>query len=219
MMRRTSGSPRKARSCERIRQPCFELVGSERGLRGAFNGALLMRLDELSQEASDPDTRIIAVGHKLCVRVERDPRVSTLLIRATVVEEVESALAALVEALTESGLGIHSLSALYQDPDRGEVVVAPLVPPFEAYPEAKPRYPHPPLHNLAPERLVGELADLDLFAGVARDLVRVADGGESGKGCTSDRGAGSSSAPDARRVGSGGGMRCGRRRLWRSWGG
>jgi F-type H+-transporting ATPase subunit gamma len=144
----------------------YLLVGSERGFCGDFNGALLRRLEGLSGEAPDPDPRIIAVGHKLCVRLEGDPRIAALLDGATVVEEVESVLATVVEALTESGLGIHSLSALYQDPDRREVVVAPLVPSFEESRGAEPRYSHPPLLNLAPERLVAELADQHLFAGL-----------------------------------------------------
>jgi F-type H+-transporting ATPase subunit gamma len=69
----------------------YLLVGSERGFCGDFNGALLRRLEQLSAEASDSEPRTIAVRHKLCVRLEGDPRVAALLDGATVVEEVEEA--------------------------------------------------------------------------------------------------------------------------------
>jgi len=76
---------------------------------------LLRRPEGLTGEASDPDPQIAAVGHTLCVRLERDPRVATLLGGAPLVEELESVIAAVVETLPESGLGIHPLSTLYHN--------------------------------------------------------------------------------------------------------
>jgi len=39
---------------------------------------MLRRLDELTGEAPDLDPRIIAVGDKLCMRLESDPQVADL---------------------------------------------------------------------------------------------------------------------------------------------
>ena len=57
-----------------------------------------------------------------------------------------------------------SLVVLYHDPDREHIVTTEVLPPFEQYRDAAPRFPHPPVLNLPPATFLAELIDHYLFA-------------------------------------------------------
>ncbi len=146
--------------------PVYLLIGSERGFCGDFNDLLLHHLESHAGDRNIEKPLLIASGSKLAMRLEHDPRVVALLEGANVVEEVEKTLDQIVHTL--SGLqaqhGTLSLSVLYHDPDKEQISVAEVLPPFESYRNITPQFSHPPLINLPPEEFLVELIDNHLFA-------------------------------------------------------
>lgn len=146
--------------------PVFLLLGSERGFCGDFNETLLRRLESHVQEYSIDTPRVIVTGNKLGNRIEGDPRVITYIDGANVVEEAEKSLSLIIDTLTElqAEEGAVSLTVLFHDPEREQIVTTEVLPPFEQYRDTGPRFPHPPVLNLPPAAFLAELIDHYLFA-------------------------------------------------------
>jgi F-type H+-transporting ATPase subunit gamma len=143
----------------------YLLIGTERGFCGDFNHALPRRLESLlDAHPIDPPT-LIAVGHKLNVLLEDDPRVAARIEGASVAEEVTAVLNPVVAELSrlQEALGLVHVRCLYHVSDE-EIVVQELLPPFEHLRHATPRFAHPPLLNQPPGDLLVELTEHYLFA-------------------------------------------------------
>ena len=146
--------------------PIYLLIGSERGFCGDFNETLLRWLESHILEYNIDTPQLIVTGNKLGNRLEGDPRVVAYIDGANVVEEAENTLSLIINTLTElqDKDGAVSLTVLYHDPDREEIVTTEVLPPFEQYRDTEPRFPHPPILNLPPETFLGELIDHYLFS-------------------------------------------------------
>jgi len=115
------------------------------GLCGDFNEALLARLERFIEERRSISPLLMVVGRKLGARLEADPRVVAAFDGATAVGEVENTLHAITDALAalQARHGMLSLSVFHHDPDHPEVIVAGVLPPFEDYRDAAPRFATP----------------------------------------------------------------------------
>jgi F-type H+-transporting ATPase subunit gamma len=142
------------------------LLGSERGFCGDFNEALLRQLESHLQENSIDTPRLIVTGNKLGNRLRGDPRVVAYVDGANVVEEAENSLTLIINTLTglQDEEGPVSLTVLYHDSNKEQIVTAEVLPPFEQYRESAPQFSYPPLLTLPPEAFLAELIDHYLFA-------------------------------------------------------
>jgi F-type H+-transporting ATPase subunit gamma len=146
--------------------PICLLLGSERGFCGDFNETLLRQLESHVRECSIDTPRLIVTGNKLGNQLQGDPRVVACIDGANVVEEAKKTLSLIINTLTElqAKEGAASLTVLYHDPDKEQIVTTEVLPPFEQYRDTAPRFPHPPVLNLPPAAFLAELIDHYLFA-------------------------------------------------------
>jgi F-type H+-transporting ATPase subunit gamma len=146
--------------------PVYLLLGSERGFCGDFNQALLRQLESHVHEARIDAPRLIATGDKLGNHLAGDSRVITCIAGANVVEEIGKPLTLIINTLTELQVkeGAVSLTVLYHEPDRDQVVTTQVLPPFEQYRNTVPHFSHSPVLNLPPATFLAELIDHYLFA-------------------------------------------------------
>lgn len=143
----------------------YLMLGSERGFCGDFNEILVDTLGERLQQDEIASPLLIAVGHKLHIRLEGDARLISSLDGASVVEEVEAVLGLLVEELAriQQQYGPFRLSVIHHAADIAEVQTGQVMPPFQQDPPP-PRLGHAPLLNLTPEAFYTEMLDQYLFA-------------------------------------------------------
>ncbi len=144
----------------------YLLLGSERGFCGDFNESLLMQMESHIHESNIGTPRLIAVGRKLCTQLEKDTRVAAFINGASVAEEAEKALLQIINTLVQLQAegGTLSLTAIYHDPDREQLITAEVLPPFEKQRTIAPHFSHPPQLNLSPDAFLAELIDHYLFA-------------------------------------------------------
>jgi len=136
------------------------VIGSERGLCGDFNTALLKPLDAAMQQA---DTLPVVVGRRLAAKLQGDKRIAAFVEGPGVVEEVQATLLGLTRVL--SGLqqsAAWRLSALYHEGESGTVQVRQLLPLVT--PETRSDFSHAPLLNLEPTQFLLQLTDQYLYA-------------------------------------------------------
>ena len=145
----------------------YLLLGSERGFCGDFNEVLLHAFDERLLQDGVADPSVVAVGRKLCVRLEGDGRLASVLDGANVAEEVEAVLGRLVDELgrLQSQYGPFRLTVIHHAADTGPVQTERILPPFQQTASAS-RFGHAPLLNLAPDALFADMLDQYLFAGL-----------------------------------------------------
>jgi F-type H+-transporting ATPase subunit gamma len=145
----------------------YLLLGSERGFCGDFNEVLLHALDERLRQEGVAEPLMAAVGRKLCVRLEGDARLVSMLDGANVAEEVEAVLGRLVDELgrVQSQYGPFRLIVVYHAADSGSVQVEQILPPFQQTAPAS-RYGYAPLLDLTPGVLFADMLDHYLFAGL-----------------------------------------------------
>ena len=143
----------------------YLLVGSERGFCGDFNHALLRHLESALAEKAPGSPLLIVAGRKLFTLLEGDTRMVSSLDSASVVEEVTPLLNRLVTVLTslQEKHGPLAVSCLYHGSEDG-ITMQRQLPPFQHLLARPARHAHPPLLNLTPQTLLGELADHYLFA-------------------------------------------------------
>ena len=144
----------------------YLLLGSERGFCGDFNESLLMQVESHSDENGIGAPQLIATGRKLCTQLEKDPRVAAFINGANVVEEAEKTLLQIIDTLArlQTEGGTPSLTAIYHDPDREQIITSEVLPPFEKYRSIAPQFSQPPLLNLSQQDFLAELIDHYLFA-------------------------------------------------------
>jgi F-type H+-transporting ATPase subunit gamma len=147
-------------------QPVCLLFGSERGFCGDFNEALLARLEGFVEERHCVTPLVMAIGRKLGARLEADPRVVASFDGAAAVGEVEKTLHEITRALAalQAQHGMLSLSVFHHDPEHPQVIVTGVLPPFERYRNAVPRFAHAPLTQLPPQAFFGALLDHYLYS-------------------------------------------------------
>lgn len=144
----------------------YLLLGSERGFCGDFNESLLMQLESHIDENNTGTPQLIATGRKLCTQLEKDSRVVAFINGTNVVEEAEKTLLQIINTLArlQREGGTPSLTVIYHDPDREQVVTSEVLPPFEKQRSIAPQFSQPPLLNLSQQAFLAELIDHYLFA-------------------------------------------------------
>jgi F-type H+-transporting ATPase subunit gamma len=142
------------------------LLGSERGFCGDFNEALLERLAGFITERRLDSPLLLVSGRKLVTRLGADTRVAAAFDGASTVGEVETTLHAVIRALAvlQAQHGSLALSVFHHDPDDRQVIVTGVLPPFERYRDAAPRFAHAPLTQLRPQAFFGALLDHYLYS-------------------------------------------------------
>jgi len=140
------------------------LLGTERGFCGDFNDSLVRWLDA-SGSGLAPGS-VIAVGRRLGIRLADEPRVQGAIEGAAASEDVPAVLDTLVQAIAplQQHPGGVALTVVYHGHDPRGLRERQLFPPFADRPQPKRRYGHPPLLNVAPQRLFAALLDQYLFA-------------------------------------------------------
>ncbi|MGD2112933.1 MAG: FoF1 ATP synthase subunit gamma [Gammaproteobacteria bacterium] len=147
------------------------LVGSERGFCGDFNHALLDYLESTTHAHPAGGPLLIAIGRKLRTLLEHDARVVAMLDGASVVEEVTAVINRAVDefAAVQEKHGGPSLACLYHS-GQNDLVMQPLLPPFQGLVHRATRYSHPPVLNRPPGEVLIDLTDHYLPAALHRML-------------------------------------------------
>ena len=145
--------------------PVCLVIGSERGFCGDFNHTLLGSLESTVPAQSHGHPLLIVAGRKLHPLLEDDTRMVTRLDGASMLEEVTTLLNQMVTALTtlQKKHGPLTVYCLYHG-NEGGIAMQKLLPPFQHLQTRPARFAHPPLLNLSPQELLGELTDHHLFA-------------------------------------------------------
>jgi len=142
------------------------LIGSERGFCGDFNEQLVDYLGLRMQASTEPGPFIIAVGQRLCSRLQDQVPLATDINGADVAEEIDRVLVDILEAV--DGLrereGAVNLSAVFHRAADCAVTEKTLLPPFGPRPVAKVPSGIPPLLNLAPKEFLFGLVEHHLLA-------------------------------------------------------
>jgi len=134
------------------------LIGTERGFCGDFNEALLADLNT--------DAPLIAVGSKLCAKLDKHPALAAEFEGPTVAEDVPKTLNRLMPEIgrLQQSRAFQSLTVIHHRSGVENICRKPLLPPFTHIPPPNPPRFHPPLLNLAPETFYAELIQHYLFA-------------------------------------------------------
>jgi F-type H+-transporting ATPase subunit gamma len=143
----------------------YLLIGSQRGFCGNFNEAIVRHLQPTFKTKRQRAPVLVAVGRKLHPLLERDGLSADFIEGASVVEEMETVLARVVDALLtlQARHGVLSVYTLYHGGDDG-IVAQQLLPPFQGYKRLPVSFAHPPLLNVAPLEFLSELTNQYLFA-------------------------------------------------------
>lgn len=143
----------------------YLVVGSRRGFCGDFNERLEASLKGELTGTAGAEPAVIAVGHKLCRRLEKGGFVAGL-DGADVVEELPTVLSAIVSELDAQRTrhGALELTVIYHEEIAGEPRVEQLLPPFERHRGAPPQHPFPAILDLPPRDFLLGLGEQYLFA-------------------------------------------------------
>jgi F-type H+-transporting ATPase subunit gamma len=146
------------------------LLGSARGFCGDFNETLL-RADLSASGMSDANR--ILVGRRLQLQAEADEGVLAALEGADVAEDIAPVLEAIVTTVNEQRVrrGPVALAVCYHDGEATEPVQRQLLPPWRADNGSGAPRTFPPLLNLAPRAMFGELVDHYLLAALQEVLL------------------------------------------------
>jgi F-type H+-transporting ATPase subunit gamma len=135
------------------------VIGAERGFCGDFNEELLAGL-------RPDDSTLLAVGSKLCLRLEHHPGISAAFEGPAVAEDVAATLNRLVPAigrLREGGDGL-AVDVLYHRSGALSLERKPLLPPFAEASTHPLTSLNAPLLNLPPAHFFAEMVRHYLFA-------------------------------------------------------
>lgn len=137
------------------------LIGSERGFCGDFNETLLAEM------AFGEYDEIIAVGHKLGLRLEQNPLKATRSIGGpNVAEDVPETINQLIDTIAkiQEQFEVMELTVLYHHSETSNIITRQLLPPFQQSQKNRKAYTYPPILNMQPEIFLAELIDHYLFA-------------------------------------------------------
>jgi F-type H+-transporting ATPase subunit gamma len=139
--------------------PIYLLFGSERGFCGAYNEQLLELLGQQPGHAGAP---VIGVGSRLLAPLQRQYPEALCLPGAAVADELDAVLSSVLTALNRLRLerGQLRLQVIHFQPDTRQPHCQPVLPS----PETVADKGLPPLINLPPGQLLGELLEHYLFA-------------------------------------------------------
>ena len=140
--------------------PCIIIVvGSERGFCGNFNEALIDQLLLLA-----PDT-IIAVGNRLCSRLDNTQISYTELSGANSSEEISHILIKLTDTISElqQRQTLFKLSVLYHQDEDLNITLRQILPPFDNAIKHNTQHNNDPLLNLEPRQFMLELIEHYVF--------------------------------------------------------
>ena len=135
------------------------VIGSERGFCGNFNESLIEQLQQAS-----PDI-VIAVGSRLCNRLQNTNSVFSPLYGANSSDEINQVLGNVTDAITElhQQHTLFNLSVLFHQDEHLTISLRAILPPFKAV-DRQTEYKHEPLLNLQPEQFLLELVEHYVFS-------------------------------------------------------
>ena len=146
----------------------YLVIGSERGLCGDYNDKVLSAIQERLQGETDKAPVVLTVGQKLAARLAEHRYVTAAIEGPSVAEEVQSVLIQVMDRVQEFQAREASsvplaITVLSHVPETGGVDVQ-LLRPFEDRPGRAPEFSDPPLLNMSPRLVLGELIELCLFS-------------------------------------------------------
>jgi len=148
------------------------VVGAERGFCGDFNESLINTI------ATEAYSGIIAIGSRLCNRLEDNPlEVMASIEGANVAEEVPVILNRLIDTISSLPVSRDDdidratntapalqLTVVYHDNIPGQITRRQILPPFPRQPQRTLPYGNPPVLNLEPGDFFSDLIEHYLFA-------------------------------------------------------
>lgn len=143
-------------------------IGSQRGFCGDFNESLALAIRQHWRQTHGKPSDVLVVGRRLAARLGKDLHVTATFDAPSVAEEVQPVLQRLMNALSElqaqeGRTGLLPVSVLAHHEGEDGVGVRSILPAPIAG-GAAPRFPYPPLLNLAAPRFFSELARHYLWA-------------------------------------------------------
>lgn len=144
----------------------YLLIGAERGFCGDFNERVLETMERTLAADSDARVHCLAVGRKLGMALEGDPRVLAFLDGPSVVGEVPEILSRVLESIgsLQAEHGPAALSIIHHSAEQEEILTVRLLPPFQEAPKKKRRPASPPRLYLPPALFFAGLVEHYLFA-------------------------------------------------------
>jgi F-type H+-transporting ATPase subunit gamma len=139
--------------------PVYLVLGSERGFCGPYNEQLL---EELTQQPDLEQAPLVGVGSRLAGPMKQRYSQAVCLPGAAVADEVSAVLVNVVETLNEirQSHGAFQLKAIHFMPNSHKPLCQPVLPDSGN----DDKHSLPPLINLPPKQLLGELLEHYLFA-------------------------------------------------------
>lgn len=144
----------------------YILIGAERGFSGSFNHQLQQRYRTLLQQSPDNIPLTIAIGRKFATTFTNATPAPVLLNGASAQEEISHVLNELVTQveMIQSRHGSIACSVVRHDQRSHDILVQPLLPPFQHDQTAHRPAPFPPQLYLAPQQFLSDLIQQYLFA-------------------------------------------------------
>ena len=134
-------------------------IGSERGFCGNFNESLIEQLQQAS-----PDS-VMAVGSRLCNRLQNTDIVFSALSGANCSDEISQVLGNVTDGISELHRqhSLFNLSVLFHQDEHLNITLRAILPPFMDS-DRQTEHKHEPLLNLQPEQFLLELVEHYVFS-------------------------------------------------------
>lgn len=144
------------------------IIGSERGLCGGFNELLVSRLFDEWPTCVDQQRQVLAVGHKLCCRLDEMLPNHEGIAGAYASEEIPPLLSRVVNAIKKQLVHHNSvtLRVLYHSEEHRKVICRQLLPPEVVRLSTKSTFP--PQLYLDPETFFSHFLQHYLFLGLTQ---------------------------------------------------
>ncbi len=141
------------------------IIGSERGFCGNFNESLI---EQLTQASADS---VIAVGSRLCARLQNTNIAFTELSGANSSDEISQVLSSVSDAISKlhNQYALCNLSVLFHQDEHLSMTLKALLPPFKGI-KRNSEYKNEPLLNLQPPQFLLELVDQYVFSSLQNIL-------------------------------------------------
>jgi F-type H+-transporting ATPase subunit gamma len=144
----------------------YILIGAERGFSGSFNHQLQQHYRGLLQQAPDTQALTIAIGRKFATTFTSATSAPVLLDGASAQEEISHVLNELVTQIEiiQSRYGTIACTVVRHDQRAHDILVQPLLPPFQNHKAEHTPAPFPPQLYLLPQQFLSDLIQQYLFA-------------------------------------------------------
>lgn len=146
------------------------LIGSERGLCGNFNEAVIQHFKDFEKSQANTSLKLVIVGRKLALRMADDDRVIQEMSGHETAEEISVVILNLLHALENTSLAIDvkpepvSWRFFYNESDDHRINTHTLQPFAEFRSGGNGNYSFPPLLNLSVDDFLLEYIDNYLLA-------------------------------------------------------